>query len=124
MDYLVRYIAHIKADQRHQIQNKDFPNGLPPAMWDEIIIQANSKQGLVNGIAKESMKYLQMQGMVVRKDPTKEERAGEVENDRLYLPMHMIAYIDSQYFGLGSEVPVVTSTGLAVLPSGKRLELQ
>jgi hypothetical protein len=124
MDYLVRYIAHVKASQRHAIQNEDFPNGLPPAMWDELIIQSNSKQGLVNAIAKESMKYLQMQGMVVRKDPTLVERAGEVENDRMFLPMHMIAYIDSAYFLLGSDVPIVTSTGMAVLGNGKPVELQ
>jgi hypothetical protein len=124
MDYLVRYIAHIKSDQRHQVNDKAFPHGLPAVMWDEVIIQSNSKQGLVNAIAKESMKYLQMQGMVVRKDPTLTERAGEVENDRMFLPMHMIAYIDSAYFLLGSDVPIVTSTGMAVLGNGKPVELQ
>jgi hypothetical protein len=113
MNYLIVFIFHI--DERKR------PERFPKEIFDNVFVNSDTKQGLVDAVNNESVKYIRMQGVSVRKDPSAMEEPNKVDTARMFVPMHMITYFEAKVEPILGEMPVVDETGLASLPSGKEI---
>ena len=111
MDFLVTFIFHI--DERKR------PEGFPRQVRDLVMINSDSKQGLVTAVNTESLKYIRMQGVSVRKDPYAAEDPNKLDTERMFVPLHMITHFEADVKTITGEPAVVDQTGLASFPSGK-----
>lgn len=113
MEYLITFVFHI--DERKR------PENFPKELRDLVMITSDSKQGLVNAINTESVKYIRMQGVSVRKDPYAAEDPNKLDTERMFVPLHMITHFEAEVKTITGEPAVIDSTGLASLPSGKEV---
>lgn len=111
MDYLITFVFHI--DERKR------PENFPKQIRDLVMINSDSKQGLVNAVNTESVKYIRMQGVSVRKDPYAAEDPNKLDTERMFVPLHMITHFEAEVKTITGEQAVIDQTGLAALPSGK-----
>jgi hypothetical protein len=117
-EYLVTFVFDI--DENRRPRDIDFPKQL----FDPMIIAADNKLGLIDTVNKESLKYIRMQGVSVRKDPYAMEKPNEVDVNRMFVPLHMITHFYAQVRPITGEIPDIDGTGLASLPSGKEIVKQ
>jgi hypothetical protein len=121
-DYLVRITGHIDENKRPRGVSKDFPQGFPQWVREDTYIQVQQAQGVMKHIADEVTKYVRVQGMWVRKNPDLQQDANKLENeDRMFIPMHMITHITSAFQILNAEIPMVDEGGRVFFPSGKNV---
>jgi hypothetical protein len=116
-DYLIKFIGHINERKR--------PENFPREIYDLLFVRIDEKvgkDGLVNAVNTESMKYIRLQGMTVRMvDPEQMEDLTKIDTERMYVPMHMITHITAEVSGpIVGNAPIVDSTGLASMPDEKK----
>lgn len=115
-DYLLKFIGHIDRFKR--------PDGFPEKIYDLLFIRIDEKEGkngLVNAVNTESLKYIRLQGMTVRTvAPEQIEDLTKLDTDRMFVPLHMITHITAEVSGpIMGNAPAVDSTGLASTPTEK-----
>ena len=112
-DYLITFNFYI--DERKR------PENFPRILHDLVLIHADSKQAVVDAVNTESLKYIRMQGVSVRKDPYAPEQPDKVDTARMFVPIHMWTHFDADVKTVTGEMPVVDKTGLASFTSGKEV---
>ena len=113
MDHLITFNFYI--DERKR------PENFPRVLHDLVLVQADSKEGLVNAVNTESLKYVRMQGVSVRKDPYAVEQPNVLDTNRMFVPIHMWTHFDADVKSVTGEMPFVDKTGLASFASGKEV---
>jgi hypothetical protein len=111
MDHLITFNFYI--DERKR------PENFPRVLHDLVLIKADSKQAVVDAVNTESLKYIRMQGVSVRKDPYAPEQHGVLDTARMFVPIHMWTHFDADVKPVTGEMPVVDKTGLASFTDGR-----
>lgn len=94
MDYLVKFIGHMREDVR--------PSGFPYQVENSMIVRADTIGNLIREIEKQAQVFLTIQGMVAQKDDTKpmviQQQGSETEellDKRIFIPMSSISYMET-----------------------------
>ena len=104
MDYLIRFTGHV-------IKNRS--PLMPPKVYQDVVVHAENFDELRKQVDKGSFLIIQYQGMIVLKDPQK-----TLKNDiptieeRLFVPLHMIQFVETSIKSLANEVPDMTQEGV------------
>lgn len=89
MHYLITFIGHI--DERKR------PENFPRQIIEQLIVEAETKDQIVSAVNDYSMKYIKVQGMSVKRDPAGVTDVAKIDTDRMFVPMHMITYIEAKH---------------------------
>jgi hypothetical protein len=113
MDFLVTFVGHIDVHKKPD----GFPviQGRPGEVHDLVFIRSENKEGIVNAVNTESLKYIRYQGMSVRRDPYAHEDPAKIDTDRMFVPMHMLTYISAEVKLIQGQPEEPESTGLAAV---------
>jgi len=70
--------------------------GLPKEIYAFMLIETDSKGGIVKAIERQSAEFFVAGGMAVSKDPAATRDPNKLDLNRMFVPMHWIAFIDVQ----------------------------
>lgn len=104
MDYLIRFIGHT-------VKNR--PTTMPPKVYQDVVVHVKDFEELRKEVDRGSYLIIQYQGMIVMKDPQ-----AMMKNDiatleqRIFVPLHMIHFVETKVQKLASEVPDVGAEGV------------
>lgn len=102
MKFIVTFKGHI--DERKR------PEFFPHEIRDVVILEAEDKTGLVKAFNDYTISWIRIQGMTVRKDPYAVEDPAKVDINRMFVPMHMITYIDSEIKAINDQEGILLGT--------------
>jgi hypothetical protein len=113
MDFTVRYIAHI--DERKR------PENFPHSFSTIGTYRVQNPEQLKSIVNSELGSIIQNGGMIVPLDPSQTVDTQKVNiDDRIYVPMHMITYIEADIRPMAA-MPNIVDTGI-VDANGKAIK--
>lgn len=93
-----------------KIINSFRPERFPEVIKSSMVVRAIEKKFLVDTINKESLRIIRQGGMVITLGTTEEDPDGpSIYGSRIFVPMHMIAYITSTYKPMVGEFPITAA---------------
>lgn len=92
--------------------------GLPPVVLVYHYTRADSRDELVKFIENIAGSFISMRGMVVDRDPSALAKLDKWESDKIFVPMHSIAFMTTKVKQLVGEMPRPDQTGKQVLEDG------
>jgi hypothetical protein len=115
MPYLVKIYGHLNPEKRTY----------HPKLPDTLVVQAtypyDDKDGLVEMVKNIMQSCIAVQGMGTTLNPSGMQDPKQLDLNRVFVPMHMIDYIDAEAILVQGEVPMLDSENNVVLPSGKEI---
>lgn len=86
------------------------PEGFPPVVHSSLVVRVMNKQALNEAINGESIRIIKQGGMVCNIGVMDEDPEGpSITGNRIFVPMHMLAYIRSNYKKMANEYPVTSA---------------
>ena len=117
MDYLVKMKGHMDMTK--------CPRDLPPIALQVCVVQdVTSKRQLVDEIQKYLNTIVLMQGMLIRDDPYGVLDPSVLDTKRKWIPMHMIAYINTEVQEIVGQAPRIDQDGKLLLDEGEGITKQ
>lgn len=114
MKFFIRFTGHIN--------ERDRPEGFPKQVFDDNVIDFEPNQGatidqqLIGWINARSSAYLQKQAMTISLHPSDVKVKGEVQTDRIIVPMHMITHISFSFVQVIEQEVVTEGLGGDLTP--------
>lgn len=100
------------------------PDGMPREIHQVFLDDVENPNQLKELIMARTNLIVGMGGMLVALDPFHTTVRKGIDTNRIWVPMHMIAYLKARVIELAEEVPTMDEDGRLVLKSGKEVQLQ
>ena len=113
MPYLVKIYGHINPIKRLHWTK------LPETLVIQATYPYDDKDGLVEMVKNIMGGCIAVQGMGTSLNPNGLQDPQKLDLNRVFVPMHMIDYIDAEVILVNGEVPMLDADNTVVLPSGK-----
>jgi hypothetical protein len=114
MDYLVTFRGYIVESKR--------PDGFPKVIEDLVFFRADGIEAITKAVNEYSAYYIRLQGMSVRPDAHAMEDFSIIDDARIWVPMHMLAYFKAEVKQLTGTMPSFDENGQVVLEEGQKME--
>ena len=96
-DYTISFVGHIVPSFR--------PHGFPAFVRDDMVCRVESLDGLRKMTNEKYISYIRNGGMFVYVNPAQVDDSKYVPDAQMFIPMHMISYINTITKKLASDIP-------------------
>jgi hypothetical protein len=87
-EFHITFTGHISWEGRS--------NGLPPEITAYMLIEADTKAGIVKAIEQQSQQFFVAGGMAVSKNPAAIREPNKLDLNRMFVPSNWIVFIDTK----------------------------